>query len=103
MFPMADLCPLVERILREATDGDDLGGLVATVGERLVEGGLPLWRFSLGMRAIDPTVRALSFVWRRGVGLSSETVSHGVGDEGEAMYRRSPISALEAQGLTGQR
>jgi adenylate cyclase len=102
-LPETDSHPLVDHILREATDGDDLGGLVAAVGERLVAGGLPLWRFSLGMRAIDPTVRALSFVWRRGFGISSETVSHGVGDEGEAMYRRSPIAVLEAQGLTRRR
>jgi adenylate cyclase len=100
MLPKADLHPLVDTILREATEGDDLGGLVAAVAERLLAAGLPLWRFSLGMRALDPTVRAMSFVWRRGVGLSSETVSHGVG---ETMYRRSPVFLLEEQGLTGRR
>ena len=102
-MPTADLHPLVDAILREATDGDDLGGLVAIIAEHLTAAGLPLWRFSLGMRALDPTVRALSFVWRRGARLSSETVSHGVGGEGDAMFRRSPIAFLEAQGLTGHR
>jgi adenylate cyclase len=102
-LPTADLSQLLDSILREATDRDDLGGLVAAVGGGLVAEGLPLWRFSVGMRALDPTVRAMSFVWRRGAGLSSETVAHGVGDEAEAMFRRSPIAVLEAQGLTGHR
>ena len=95
--------PTVELILREATVGDDLGGLLAAVCERLVAAGLPLWRVSLSMQAIDPTVRALAFVWRRGRGTSADATLHGAGDEGEAMYRRSPIHHLQAAGLDAGR
>jgi adenylate cyclase len=93
----------VDLILREATAGDDPGGLLAAVCERLAAAGLPLWRVSLGMRAIDPTVRALAFVWRRGRGTSAEAAQHGAGDEGEAMYRRSPVHHLQAAGLDAGR
>ena len=93
----------VELILREATAGDDPGGLLAAVCERLAAAGLPLWRVSLGMRAIDPTVRALAFVWRRGRGTSADAAPHGAGDEGEAMYRRSPVHHLQAAGLDAGR
>lgn len=93
----------VDLILREATEGDDLGALLAGACERLLADGVPLWRVSLSMRAIDPTVRALAFVWRRGRGAMSETAPHGPAGEGEAMYRCSPISQLLDAGLLAGR
>jgi adenylate cyclase len=90
----------VEFILHAATAGDDLGSLLTAVCERLAAAGLPLWRVSLGMRALDPTVRALSFVWRRGRGTSADATEHGAGEE---VYRRSTIAHLEALGLGGHR
>jgi adenylate cyclase len=60
---------------------------------------MPLWRLSLTMRAIDPTVRALGFVWRRGRGTLADRTPHGAADEGEAAFRRSPISLLQSKGL----
>src|SRR6476469_1668563 len=88
-------------ILREATAGEDLGGLLAATCERLVAAGVPLWRVSLNMPAIDPTVRTLAFVWRRGWGTSADTSPHG--DKGEAIYHRSPIHHLQAAGLDSGR
>lgn len=89
----------IDLILHEATAGDDLAGLLARVCERLVAGGMPLWRLSLGMRAIDPTVRALAFVWRPGRGTHADATPHGIGGEGEIAFRRSPIACLQESGL----
>jgi adenylate cyclase len=90
-------------ILHEATARDDPAGLLAAVCERLAAAGLPLWRVSMSMRAVDPTVRALAFVWRRGRGTSADAAPHGPGDEGEAMFRRSPVHHLQAAGLEAGR
>ena len=95
----ADTAATIDLILSEATSGDDLAGLLDMVCERLVAAGMPLWRLSLIMRAIDPTVRALAFVWRRGRGTLADRTPHGAADEGEAAYRRSPISHLQSKGL----
>lgn len=101
---MSELPRPVDLVLREAVASDDLGALLATACGRLLADGVPLRRASLGMRTIDPTVRALSYVWRRGApGVAAEAVAHGVGDEGEALYRRSPIAHLEAAGLAAHR
>ncbi|HXV23039.1 MAG TPA: adenylate/guanylate cyclase domain-containing protein [Alphaproteobacteria bacterium] len=91
---------IVDLILREARENDDLGGLLAAVCDKLCEAGLPLMRASLGMRAIDPTIRALSFVWWRDRGVSADQTPH---DEGDAQYLRSPISYLQTQGLARNR
>jgi adenylate cyclase len=91
----------VDLILREATAGDSLADLLTTLCERLVADGLPLWRFSVSMPAIDPTVRALGFVWRRDLGVEAAASPHG--SQGEAMFQRSPISHLQAHNLERQR
>jgi adenylate cyclase len=95
----ADTAATIDLILSEATSGDDLAGLLDMVCERLVAAGMPLWRLSLTMRAIDPTVRALAFVWRRGRGTLADRTPHGAAEEGEAAFRRSPISHLQSKGL----
>lgn len=84
--------------MREATAGDDLGGLLAAVCDRLVAAGVPLWRVCLSMQAIDPTVRALSFVWQRGQGTSADVTPPGAKGEGDAIYRRSTIAHLWERG-----
>jgi adenylate cyclase len=92
----AVLQAIVDRALRDATEGDDLGVVLAGVCEGLAAAGVPIWRGSLGMRAIDPTVRAMAVFWRQDRGVAAERTSHS---EGEAQYRRSPISYLQDRGL----
>jgi adenylate cyclase len=96
-----DSARTIDLILREATVGDSLPDLLTRVCERLVADGLPLWRVSVSMPAIDPTVRALGFVWWRGRGTQSDSAPHG--PQGEAMFGRSPISHLQAHKLDSHR
>jgi adenylate cyclase len=102
---MAEQLRPVDLVLGMAAASDDPGPIFAAACGRLLADGVPLRRASLGMQTIDPTVRALAFVWRRDAPTvaMAGAVAHGAGGEGEAMYRRSPIAHLEAQGLTGRR
>src|SRR5918912_2709900 len=84
--PMDDL---VDWILREAITGDDLGAILSGFVQRIAARGVPLLRASIGMPALDPSVRGLSFVWWRGEDVSREELMHGAASE--AAYRRSPI------------
>jgi adenylate cyclase len=78
-------------VLRGAVANDDLRDLLAQACEQLLGHGIPLWRVSLSMRAIDPTVRALSFVWRPGTDVATDETPYMAADEDEAAYGRSPI------------
>lgn len=80
------------RLIARAVGSDDGAAIVAELCEGLVAAGLPLWRFSLSVPAIDPLFRGASLAWRRGEGLTLFPTVHG--PEGEASYTRSPIAWL---------
>ena len=100
---MADLDQLVQILLETATCSDDPAELVTAACEGLAGQGLPLWRFSLGMRTIDPTIRALSFVWRRGQSVTGLTTPYQPGPDDDLPYRRSPIYYMDSRNLTDAR
>jgi len=89
---------IVQWIVEQATALDDgvalLDGFCRALGDR----GLPLWRMSVVVPAIDPSVRGFSFDWRSDRGAS--LVSAAYGDEGIDAFERSPLHALLAQGRT---
>jgi adenylate cyclase len=64
----------------------------------LGDAGLPLWRMSVIVPAIDPSVRGFSFDWRSDHGAS--LVSTAYGEEGIDAFERSPLHVLLAQGKT---
>ncbi|WP_084507321.1 adenylate/guanylate cyclase domain-containing protein [Geminicoccus roseus] len=90
--------PVVDFILEDATTRDDLPGLLGSACEKMVALGVPLWRMSVSMRAIHPTVTALTAIWRRGEGAAADLAQFGPGEEDRARYRRSPIAYLLESG-----
>jgi adenylate cyclase len=87
-----DETDLIDWLLHQGRDSDDLGAVFAGACARLLSAGLPLWRASLAIPAIDPTLRALSFVWWRDRGLSTERVAADAATA--AVFQRSPIFYL---------
>lgn len=83
---------LIEWLLREGRDSDDLGAVFAGACARLLSAGFPLWRASLAIPAIDPTLRAMSFTWWREGELSTERVAADAATA--AVFQRSPIFYL---------
>ena len=96
---MAGLDQLVESLLETATRSDDPADLIDLACTGMTELGLPLWRLSVGMQTIDPTVRAVSYVWLRDQGLSRQTTPYQPGPDGDLPFRRSPIYALAKREL----
>jgi adenylate cyclase len=66
--------------------------LLAALGERLVEAGLPLRRLVAGVQAIHPEVASVSLVWLRGGEARHIEWFHGI--ETSPMYRGSPVEAI---------
>ncbi len=100
---MTRLERLVESLLETGTSSDDPADLIDLACAGMTELGVPLRRFSVGIQTIDPTVRAVSYVWLRDGGLSRETTPYLPGPDNDLPYRRSPIYALVRDGLTERR
>jgi adenylate cyclase len=64
--------------------------------ERLVAGGLPLWRVGIFVSMLHPSLIGRSFVWRRGSGVTMGTMAYG--SELEDDYLSSPLAAVFEQG-----
>ncbi|HWK47704.1 MAG TPA: adenylate/guanylate cyclase domain-containing protein [Stellaceae bacterium] len=103
---------IIDDILLAAISGGDLGAIVGTVCRALVAAGIPLRRATLGMPAIDPTVRGLNWIWWRQGDETSETAAtiadaildqlpHGAATE--ATLRAGPIPFMLNAGHTIQR
>lgn len=92
---------LIGWLVNQGRDSDDLGAIFAGTAARLLALGLPLWRTNLGLRIIDPTIRALSFVWWRDRDWAA--TRFGSDAASEAVYRRSPMFDLERRGRPAER
>jgi adenylate cyclase len=90
---------IVDQILRDALEKEELSEVLASLCERLVARGFPLWRTSMAMRTIDPTIRAFSLVWRPGTHAALDTTPYDDDGVGEAQYERSPIAYMFVRGL----
>src|SRR6266436_3363061 len=60
--------------------------------DRLVAGGLPLWRAAVFVRTLHPDVFGRSFVWRPGAEVVMSSANFDVRDSDE--FRSSPLSVL---------
>ncbi len=89
---------IVRWITEQATALDDGVALLDGFCRALVDAGLPLWRMSVVVPAIDPSVRGFSFDWRSDRGAS--LVSAAYDDEGISGFERSPLYVLLAEGRT---
>ena len=82
---------LARWIAEQATAFDQRDILIEGFCNALVAAGLPLWRASVSMPAIDPASRSYTLNWLAGGGTSLMCISHE--DDG-AMFLRSPIQAI---------
>ncbi|WP_232631222.1 adenylate/guanylate cyclase domain-containing protein [Methylobacterium sp. Leaf118] len=96
--PSPRLRDIEARLIARATESDDGEAILADLCEALLAAGLPLWRFSLSVPAIDPLFRGVSLSWRRGQGLSLFPAPHS--PDSAAAFARSPVGWLRAADLT---
>ncbi|WP_210483775.1 adenylate/guanylate cyclase domain-containing protein [Microvirga antarctica] len=68
---------LIDWVLAFATANDDLDALLTGLSEKLLEAGFPLQRASISLPTIDPSARAVAYIWWRDRGVATERVPHG--------------------------
>lgn len=95
---MARIDGLIRELLETAVASDDPAGLIERACEGLGELGVPLWRLSISIQAIDPTIQAVSYIWRRDEELLRRLTPYGPGPEHDLPFRTSPIHALLQEG-----
>jgi adenylate cyclase len=85
-------------IAAQATTLDDGRALLEGFCRMLIEAGVPLWSVSIGLPAINPSVRGLSYEWRRNGGATLVPATHD--DVGLIGYAHHPVHALLTSGRT---
>jgi adenylate cyclase len=95
---LTDVRRINQWIAEQATAHDDGVALLDGFCSALVERGLPLWRVSVNVPAIDPSLRGFSFDWRSDLGTSLVPATHD--DEANNGFERLPVHALLAEGRT---
>jgi adenylate cyclase len=96
-----DVRAIVQWIAEQALTGDDGVALLDGVCNALRARGLPLWRVSAHLPALDPSVRGFRFGWRRDGGASLASAPHD--DAGIAGYMNDPLYPLLTNGRTFSR
>src|SRR5690349_24948996 len=73
------------------------GEMMAQCCERLVEAGLPLWRFGIFIRTLHPEIFGRNFIWRQGEEVEIGTVDFEILETPE--FAKSPLRIVFEQGL----
>lgn len=71
--------------------------MIAEFCERLVTGGLPLWRFGIFIRTLHPEIFGRNFIWWQGGEVEIGSVDFDILDTPE--FARSPLRIVFEQGL----
>jgi adenylate cyclase len=96
-----DARAIVQWITEQALVGDDGVALLDGFCNALRARGLPLWRVSAHLPALDPSVRGFRFDWRRDGGASLVSAPHD--DASIAGYVNDPLYKLLTNGRTFSR
>jgi adenylate cyclase len=86
----AAACPVRDWVAAEGRYAGSIGALVAEVGRRFGEAGVPLARISLLIRTLHPMIAASGFLWQAGANTVEEFARDHQSQSSEA-YLLSPI------------
>jgi adenylate cyclase len=91
----------LQRVLNWLIDGARSPGtsadMIAAVCERLVDAGLPLWRFGIFIRTLHPEIFGRNFIWRQGQKVEMGTADFDFLDSPQ--FVQSPLRIVFEQGV----
>lgn len=101
--PAADAYGLMRWLLTDARLGHrSIAALVEAFCRYLLASGVPLWRTSFSVRTLHPQIRAITYVWERGIeGVEETERPHGA--ERSEAYLTSPVAAIVEDGADSLR
>jgi len=87
--------PIAEWLVADAFRLRETETLLAGIGEKLVDAGIPLYRLAYFRRSLHPEFLGKAYFWRRGQGVTTQLAAHDLIDEPE--FRDSPIRVVYEQ------
>jgi len=93
----AELAKVADWLNSGAHSVTQSGPLLGELCERLVAGGLPLWRVGIFVRTLHPDVLGRNFIWRLGAEVVAGSAAFDVEQSPE--FRSSPLAIVFAQGV----
>ena len=84
--------PIAEWLVADAFRLRETETLLAGIGEKLVDAGIPLYRLAYFRRSLHPEFLGKAYFWRRGQGVTTQLAAHDLIDEPE--FRDSPIRVV---------
>jgi adenylate cyclase len=96
-----DLTSISDWLADGARSASQVDQFVIQTCERLVAGGLPLWRVGVFVGMLHPSLIGRHFIWRRGSGVTMGGMAYG--SELQDDYLSSPLATVFEQGLEVRR
>ncbi|WP_439649104.1 adenylate/guanylate cyclase domain-containing protein [Epibacterium ulvae] len=93
--------PLITWLVEQGLEGTSQEALLQGYCDRLVDLGVPLWRFFLGQRAFHPRFGGIGFQWTAAEGISSRAFAYEETPRNE--WLRSPLFSFVQNGMSDQR
>lgn len=82
---------LTDWLVAHGLGSDDFDALIDGYARRLIEAGVPLWRFYVAVPARHPLIFVVGRTWRRGEGTAEEAIAHGRPSD---RFDRSPFKMM---------
>jgi adenylate cyclase len=89
------LAPVADWLVRDGRLITTPVEFIAQLMSRVVEAGLPVWRFYIGLQLIHPQLQAMGFMWRRGEPV--QAIARGYGIQFTPAYIGSPMQEAREQ------
>jgi adenylate cyclase len=93
---MSDTTKIADWLIDGARSAANPPDVLATLCDRLVDCGIPLWRAAVFVRTLHPSVTGRRFLWRLGHGVdTSELLFEGVQT---SEFQNSPVARVYVSG-----
>ena len=91
-----DLKQIADWLIDGARSAVNPHAMVAEFCERLVGGGLPLWRVGIFVRTLHPDIMGVNYIWKPGAEVTFGTANFDFLDSAE--FRNSPLAVVFGEG-----
>ena len=98
MMPSAGdrLAPVTDWLAREGRLVVSPSVFIEKLMEKVLQAGVPVWRFYIGLQLIHPQLQAMGYVWRRGEHVQAIARAYGI--QFTSAYIGSPLQEAREQG-----
>ena len=91
---MSDIRSVVDWLTDGARSGSLSEDVLAELCQRMVDGGIPLWRAAVFVNTLHPDVIGRAFIWQVDTGVKVSAATYDILETDE--YRSSPVVAVYA-------